>query len=648
MKTNFRFAKQLVWGSIAFLMIIAVGCSPLTGPDSDPPPWEETEEVEKTENAEDREDAENTGDTEDTEEQEDTEDTGNPEDGKETGESGEAGDKEDAGGSSEQDSKDESGENGEQNSGDAQDKPEDQTGGDGEQGSSDGQEPGEEQGNAEGNGNAEIPVSGGLAIRIGEMERSEGVYPDMGAITRYLLDFFAGDGKTAESLYLDAGEELAVTLDAGEWEIRAYGIMERGAGPPIAVIRGTARATVREGATENVLVVPDGPAASGGEQGFLSWRMDYPEGKTWGAVLAVFIKTGGNSFIPYKYFDLTAPGMKEQKVSLPPGTYRAESRFMSHNANAGSTETVHIFPGLETASRLSGAVGNSFPDAAEFASVSELKTYLDGLPENTAAAPYPIKIAGVDLSSKEKTGDTLNSLYAALDRRYVTLDLRECTGTEFLVASTNRLANRANIVSLILPGSITSIPGNGFSGYTSLESVVLPKVTTIDYAAFNNLKKLETVSAPEAITIVDAVSTSADRGSFYKCDALKSVYFPKLETIGHHTFYSCASLTGAAFPSLRIVGGLAFKGCAALEAVSLPTVTRIAKSAFEDNTALKYLVFGSKPPELEADIFKGGGFSQTGVIYTPPDAVSAYQDSDLPNWPGLKGLVKPLSEPAVL
>jgi hypothetical protein len=323
---------------------------------------------------------------------------------------------------------------------------------------------------------------------------------------------------------------------------------------------------------------------------------------------------------------------------------------MAHNVNNdGPVEIVHIFSGMETASTPVTIAGNAFPEARGFSAVSELKAYLESLPKNSADDPYPLKVAGVDLSSKEKTGDTLYSLYDALTERYVTLDLKECTGMKLPSASSSpALKNRENVVSLILPDSITGIAENGFYKHTNLKSAVLPKVTTIDYIAFKNLEKLETVSAPELITIVDAANADADRGSFYKCEALKSIYFPKLETIGHHTFYSCTSLTGAAFPSLRTVGRMAFKECAALEAVSLPAVTRIVEKAFEKDTVLKYLVLGPEPPELETGIFNSGGFLQTGVIYTPPNAVSAYQDTALPNWPSLKGLVKPLSEPAVL
>jgi hypothetical protein len=491
----------------------------------------------------------------------------------------------------------------------------------------------------------EAPIPGGISIRIGEMRKQgEGVYPDLGGITRYRLDFLGENGKTAESLYLEADGELTVRLDAGEWEIHAYGVLTKGTGQ-IPVIHGTARVTVYESGTETVLLVPDGPIAESKEQGFLSWNIDYPDEKVWEAILKVSIRVDEHSFIPYRYFDLTAPGAKEQKIPLLPGTYKMESRFLSHTISTGSTEIVHIYPGLETRSSRVTIAGNLFPNAVEFLSVEELKTYLDGRPENTEAAPYPVKIAGVDLSGKGKTGETMKTLYDALSR-YVSLDLRGGSGTELIAASASpALAGRKKIVSMVLPETITTVKSNGFSGYEALKSAVLPKVTTIDYAAFNNLGSLETVAAPELIDIVDSKNTtSSSNGIFYKCSALKSAYFPKLETTGHHTFYECGSLTEAVFPSLRTVGEFAFKGCTALKSVSFPAVTKIDKSSFENDTALTCLILGSVPPELGTNVFKGGDFSQNGVIYVPSDAVDTYKNTALPNWSMLTELVRPLSD----
>ncbi|MDR1586135.1 MAG: leucine-rich repeat domain-containing protein, partial [Treponema sp.] len=450
--------------------------------------------------------------------------------------------------------------------------------------------------------------------------------------------------KTAESRYLEAGRDLDLSLDAGEWEIRAYGLLEKGVGqPPVAVISGMGRVVVSEGGSETVLIVLDRPITESGEPGFLSWNIEYPREEVWGAALAVSLKIDENNFIPYTYVDLSGADVRNQKVSLPPGTYRMESRFLSHLADAGSTEIVHIYPGLETESGRIMIAGNIFPEAAEFSSVADLKTYLDTLPENTAAGPYPVKIAGVDLSSKEEPGETLKTLYKALNR-HVTLDLRECTGAELI--SMTAYAGRKKIVSMILPDSITDIAENGFAGYEALESLVLPKAITIDYAAFHDLEKLETVSAPELTDLVDSKdkTDSASNGIFYKCKALKSIYFPKLETIGHHAFYACTGLTEAAFPSLQTVGALAFKGCTALKTASLPAVVKIDRSSFENDTALTHLILGSVPPELGTNVFKGGDFSQSGVIYVPTNAVDAYKNTALSNWSELTELVRPLSE----
>jgi predicted nucleic-acid-binding Zn-ribbon protein len=404
----------------------------------------------------------------------------------------------------------------------------------------------------------------------------------------------------------------------------------------------------------------DGGQTSGGEQnapdngdgddggvGFLSWNIDYPEGKVWGAALTVSLKIEEDNFIPYKYFDLTGAGTRVQKISLPSGTYRMESHFLAHNKEVRSTEIIHIYSGEETISNHVRISGTAFPDPQEFSSVGELKEYLDSRPENTEANPYPVKIAGTNLSSKEKTGETLKTLYDVLNQRYVTLDLRECTGAELIAASTYSMSNRANIVSLILPDSIIEVNSNGFSGYTSLKSVVMPNVKIINTSAFKNCGQLESVFALELETVADAKDNTT--GAFAGCTSLKTLYCPSLTTLGKYAIYGCTSLTEVAFPDLRTVGGLAFKKCTALRAVSLPLVTKIDSSSFEEASALMYLIFGQNPPELETNVFKSTDFSQTGIIYVPSSAVAGvYKNTSLPNWSNLKGLVTPLPGSVIL
>jgi hypothetical protein len=284
--------------------------------------------------------------------------------------------------------------------------------------------------------------------------------------------------------------------------------------------------------------------------------------------------------------------------------------------------------------------GEPFPEEAEFvsvASVDELKAYLADLPVNDETDPYPVKIGGIDLSSK----DNLKTLYDAFGKdKYVALDLSGCTGTQFAAASTPlpAIANRKNIVFLILPDSITDILANGFSGYTALKSIMLPKVTTIDTSGFKDCSSLKTVSAPELKEIAEGASNST--GVFIKCIALKTLYCPNLVTLGKYAFYECSSLTEVTLPKVQDVGGMAFKRCTALKSASLPNAAKIGNDAFAE-TALENLALGVNPPELGTGVF-AKEFSQSGVIYVPASAVDTYKNTDLANWSKLKSLVKPL------
>jgi hypothetical protein len=302
---------------------------------------------------------------------------------------------------------------------------------------------------------------------------------------------------------------------------------------------------------------------------------------------------------------------------------------------------VHIFPGLETASRLAGISGSGFPGAAEFSSSDELKAYLDELPENTADNPYPVKFDGADLSSRGKDGETLETLYLALTR-YVTLDLRGCTGTELAKASTGpTLAGRKKIVSLILPETVIAIKENAFAGYDALKSTVLPKVTAIDYAAFHDLGKLEEVLAPELTRLEDSTdSTGSARGVFYRCIALKTVYFPKLEKIAHHAFHGCTALTEVLLPKALRAGASVFGECTALKAAVLPEAAFAGGRVFYNDKSLENLVLGPVPPETEGSAHFSSGCPQK--LWVPVSAVEDYRNSAF--WGKMKDRIYPLAE----
>jgi len=69
---------------------------------------------------------------------------------------------------------------------------------------------------------------------------------------------------------------------------------------------------------------------------------------------------------------------------------------------------------------------------------------------------------------------------------------------------------------------------SAFSGCTSLTSVTMPKVSTIDKDAFFGCTSLKTVSMPKV--------TEIDMRAFAGCTSLTWVHMPKVHTIGMDAF----------------------------------------------------------------------------------------------------------------
>ncbi|MDR2534484.1 MAG: leucine-rich repeat protein [Treponema sp.] len=231
---------------------------------------------------------------------------------------------------------------------------------------------------------------------------------------------------------------------------------------------------------------------------------------------------------------------------------------------------------------------------AELNGVEALKSYLAGMPENMETNPYSIKLSGFDLSSTNKTGNTLRTLYDALTH-YVSLDLKGCTGETIPNITAKTAPNKKKIISLILPETVTTINRYAFTDCDNLRSVEMPKVTIIMAKAFSGLTKLESVSMPEVRTLEDIATTSS--GVFYKCTALASVSMPKIDYIGNNAFNNCSSLIS--------------------------------------------ITLGRIPPTLGgADAFKNA--KSLSWIYIPADALNTYKNTDKEHWDKLKDKVTTL------
>ena len=142
----------------------------------------------------------------------------------------------------------------------------------------------------------------------------------------------------------------------------------------------------------------------------------------------------------------------------------------------------------------------------------------------------------------------------------------------------------SSLTSVTIPNSVTSIGGSAFYCCSSLTSVTIPdSVTSIGGAAFAVCKKLESVTIPNSVTSIGGAA-------FYECKKLESVTIPdSVTSIGDSTFYNCSALKSVTIgKNVTSIGYGVFFCCSALESVNIgENVTSIGESAFYKCSALE-------------------------------------------------------------
>lgn len=119
----------------------------------------------------------------------------------------------------------------------------------------------------------------------------------------------------------------------------------------------------------------------------------------------------------------------------------------------------------------------------------------------------------------------------------------------------------------------------------ALESVELPKVTTVGSNAFQNCSNLKSV-------VLDGQSKALGNYAFSNCPKLTDVSLPNLAaSTGTYVFQNNYSLKSINLPKVTSLGQYAFDGCYNLESVSVPSLTKtsgtpIGNYAFQHCTAL--------------------------------------------------------------
>ena len=194
----------------------------------------------------------------------------------------------------------------------------------------------------------------------------------------------------------------------------------------------------------------------------------------------------------------------------------------------------------------------------------------------------------------------------------------------------------SNLVSIIIPDSITSIGNSAFSLCENLTNITIPNsVTSIGDSAFGGCRNLMDITISEGVI-------SIGNFAFAGCSNLTNIRIPSSVTfIGEGIFSSCFHLkdiivdkenvtfmsidgillnkqqqallfypvekpdTSYTIPDgVKIIGNSAFRNCDNLKNIILPdTVTIIEKSAFENCFHLKNITIPSSVTTIEERAF---------------------------------------------
>lgn len=219
------------------------------------------------------------------------------------------------------------------------------------------------------------------------------------------------------------------------------------------------------------------------------------------------------------------------------------------------------------------------------------------------------------------------SVCGYIDVQYFEFTLLSNDTYSLIVKDTNNIPAQVLIPSIYDGKLVSAIGDNAFYLCSNLMTVVIPdSVTRIEALAFYYCKSLLSVVIPDSVTVIG-------RAAFAYCSSLTSVVLSNsITNIDTQMFYYCSSLTSVVIPdSVTRIGEWSFEGCIELTSVVIPkSVTAIGQGAFSQCTGLTSVYYKGTASDWSKKIWMGASNTNltaaTRYYYSPnaPTTTNSY------------------------